>query len=296
MVSKTTKKIVKLMLLQLILFPFSSLMVIATAKAVPMPPSTYSPVRVSIIDDRGRSFRQIATGNRAYRVKRAYVQAKRGKRYSLRLRNMSNRRVGVVIAVDGRNILTGKKSWLGKHEKMYILNPYETATYKGWRTAKNRINRFFFTSADNSYATAWNDKSAMGVIALAVYNEKPRIMYRHNESDSFSSKKARPAPLAPSAQADETGTGFGREEYSPTIKVRFEPQNQALVKHFYKYEWRSTLCKRGIIQCNDYPYEPRNRFWSKDSYAPYPPGMNRNDYRNNNRYQDPRNHNPVLDF
>ncbi len=295
MVSTKIKKIVNLRFLQLIFFLVLSITAITVAKAVPAPPH-YSPVRVSIIGDNGRSFRQITTGNKAYNVKRAYVQAKRGKRYSLRLRNMSNRRVGVVIAVDGRNILTGKKSWLGKRERMYILNPYETATYKGWRTTKNHVNRFFFTSAGNSYASAWGDKSAMGVIALAVYNEKPRIMYRDNQSNSFSSKRARSAPSAP---ADEAGTGFGREEYSPTVKVHFKPQNSAVVKYFYKYEWRSTLCKRGIIPCYGQPRKPHNRFWPKESYAPYPPGMNRNDYHNNqynNRYQKTPEHNPLFDF
>jgi len=295
MLFKTKNNIVNLTFFQIILLMATSLMAVTTAEAKRINPN-YSPVRVDIIDDRGKVFRQITTGDRTYKVKRAYVQAKRGKRYSLRLRNMSNRRVGVVIAVDGRNILTGKKSWLGKHEKMYILNPYETATYKGWRTAKNRVNRFFFTSAGNSYANAWRDRSAMGVIALAVYNEKPRIMYRNNQANSFSSKRARPAP---SVEADEAGTGFGREEYSPTVKVHFKPQNQAVVKHFYKYEWRSTLCKRGVIKCYDRPQKPRNRFWPKESYAPYPPGMNRNDYRNhhdNNRRQDPSDHNPLFDF
>jgi hypothetical protein len=134
------------------------------------------------------------------------------------------------------------------------------------------------------------------VIALAVYNEKPRILYRRNQSNSFSSKRARPAA---SAQADEAGTGFGREEYSPTVKVHFKPQNRAAVKHFYKYEWRSTLCKRGVIQCYDRPKKPRNRFWPKENYAPYPPGMNRNDYRNNhynNRRQKMPEYNPLFDF
>ncbi|MCK5917972.1 MAG: hypothetical protein KAG34_06085 [Cocleimonas sp.] len=298
MVSKTTKKIINLTFFQIIFLIATSLMVVTTAEATRINPN-YSPIRVDIIDDRGRVFRQITTGNKAHNVKRAYVQAKRGKRYSLRLRNMSNRRVGVIIAVDGRNILTGKKSWLGKHEKMYILNPYETATYKGWRTAKNRVNRFFFTSTANSYATAWQDKSAMGVIALAVYDEKPRVMYRENQSNSFNSKRARPAPSAQAAQADEAGTGFGREEYSPTVKVAFKARHQATVKHFYKYEWRSTLCKRGVIQCYDRPREPQNRFWPKESYAPYPPGMNRNDYRNkhyNNRHQNQHDHNPMFDY
>ncbi|MCK5809838.1 MAG: hypothetical protein KAH00_02055 [Cocleimonas sp.] len=290
MISKTTTKIVNLTFFQIILLLATSLMTVTTAEARRINPH-YSPVRVDIIDDSGKVFRQINTGTRASGVKRAYVQAKRGKRYSLRLRNLSDRRVGVVIAVDGRNILTGKKSWLGKQEKMYILNPYETSTYKGWRTAKHRVNRFFFTSTSNAYANAWKDGSAMGVIALAVYSEKPRVRYRHNQSNSFSNR-ASPTPLA---EADETGTGFGREEYSPTVKVHFKPQNQATVKHFYKYEWRSTLCQRGIIKCHDRPRKPNNRFWPNESYAPYPPGMNRNDYRHNKGHQNHNQDNPIYD-
>ncbi|MCK5897334.1 MAG: hypothetical protein KAG20_11035, partial [Cocleimonas sp.] len=219
---------------------------------------------------------QITTHSKAFKIKRAYVQAKRGKRYSLRVRNASNRRVGVVIAVDGRNILTGKKSWLRKNEKMYILNPYETTVYKGWRTGKNHINRFFFTASGQSYASAWQDKSAMGVIAFAVFNEKPRIMYRQDNEQKGKNRRSAPSSAL---RADEAGTGFGREEYSPTVHVRFKPQHRAVSKHFYKYEWRSVLCKRGVIDCYKRPRKPHNRFWSEESYAPYPPGMNRHDYR-----------------
>jgi hypothetical protein len=275
----------------LLMLTFFITITVAEARS---PIANYSPVRVEIIDDRGRVFRQIKTSSQAYKVKRAYVEAKKGKRYSLRLRNMSNQRVGVIIAVDGRNILTGKKSWLRSHEKMYILSPYETATYKGWRTGKSRINRFFFTAEGNSYAKAWRDSSAMGVIALAVFNEKPRIAYQQ-ENSLRSNKRARSAPSA----AADAGTGFGREEYSPTMKVHFKARNHPIAKHFYKYEWRSSLCKRGVIQCYDRPRKQDNRFWREESYAPYPPGMNRNDYHpnhNNPPYNDPRDHNPLFDF
>lgn len=293
MLNKTKNSRVKLTLFQIIFLMTASLITITTAEAR-SPVANYSPIRVDIIDDRGKVFRQITTNSKAYKVKRAYVEATKGKRYKLRLRNMSNQRVGVIIAVDGRNILTGKKSWLRHREKMYILDPYETATYKGWRTNKNHINRFFFTAAGNSYAKAWGDNSAIGVIALAVFNEKPRVM--HQYGNSLRSKKS--SRHAPSASAD-AGTGFGREEYSPTIKVHFKPKYRPVSKHFYKYEWRSSLCKRGVIQCYDSPRKPQNRFWPEESYAPYPPGMNRNDYRQNHSdtpRHESHDRNPLFDF
>lgn len=241
-----------------------------------------SPVSIDIIDDSGRYLNQYTADSNGYHTQRAYLEAKKGKRYQLRIRNNSNRRVGIVVAVDGRNILSGKKSYLRSNEKMYVLDPYETATYKGWRTSKNRVNRFYFTSAGNSYANAWGDRSAMGVIAVAVFDEKKRH-YKKKYRKDFSGK---PAPSQRSRRGylgeESTGTGFGREEYSPTIRVRFKAKSRPTYKHFFKYEWRRTLCKRGVIRCNYYERQPRhNRFWPRETrrnneFAPYPPN-----YRNN---------------
>ena len=284
MLGKTKSRLIHSPILKFMLLITASLGVITTAEAYPYNPIwkpappryNNSPVRVDVIDDRGRAFRNIPTTSKAYNVKRGYIQAKKGKRYSLRLKNTSNKRVGLVVTVDGRNILSGKKSWLRSNEKMYILDPYETATYNGWRTGKNRVNRFFFTNAGNSYANAWGDKSAMGVIAVAVFNERPRPVYRYKNAPNTSNRLRRGA-------TPEAGTGFGREEYSPTIRVSFKPQRNPISKHFYKYEWRSSLCKRGVIVCQDRPRKkPNNRFWSEDGYAPYPPGWQRNNYRRNN--------------
>jgi len=100
------------------------------------------------------------------------------------VRNTSNHRVGVVIAVDGRNIISGKKSYLKSNERMYILNPYQKSTYKGWRSGKNRVNEFYFTDVPDSYADrTFGDTSAMGVIAVAVFKEKNGRWYRDYDHD-----------------------------------------------------------------------------------------------------------------
>lgn len=226
-----------------------------------------NPIHIEIIDDRGRTFNKHQISHQ-HRTHRAYLEAKKGKQYRLRVRNRSNKRVAVVIAVDGRNILTGKKSYLSNNERMYVLAPYQTAVYKGWRTGKNKVNRFYFTTAGDSYSAAWGDYSAMGVIAAAVYNEKPvyrQPPYRYKKYKGDQGERA--AKSAPSLKTEDAGTGFGREEYSASRQVRFQPQQKVAAKYFYKYEWRSSLCKRGVIECYK---RPRNRFWS-DDYAPYPP-------------------------
>ena len=238
-------------------------------------PHSNSPIHIDIIDDHGKIFNQYNANNNGYKTQRAYLEATKGKRYKLRIRNTSNRRIAIVVAVDGRNILTGKKSYLRSNEKMYVLNPHESASYKGWRTKKNHVNRFFFTSAGNSYANAWGDRSAMGVIAVAVFDEKQQYYKKYHRNDI--SNKSAPSRRG-SVTEESTGTGFGREEYPPTIRVNFKAQKSARYKHFFKYEWRNTLCKRGIISCNHYDNNTNNnRFWPKETtngYAPYPPNYN----------------------
>ena len=58
--------------------------------------------------------------------KKVYAEAVKGNEYAIWIRNLLPRRVGVVVAVDGRNIISGKKSWLKNHERMYILGPHES--------------------------------------------------------------------------------------------------------------------------------------------------------------------------
>jgi hypothetical protein len=246
-------------------------------------------VEIDVVDDSGRELYQYTANNRKNRNKRTYLEASKGKNYTLRLRNTSNERVGVVVAVDGRNILSGKKSHLRSNEKMYVLDPYETANYDGWRTSKNRVNRFYFTSAGNSYSNAWGDRSAMGVIAVAVFKEK------HKQYGNRKYKRIAPSHRGYLSE-DSAGTGFGDDSYSPTINVNFIAQNRADFKQFIKYEWRSNLCKRGVIDCNRYQDDRNNyydggdsynrnhgnnRFWPREAnngFVPYPPSYKKTEW------------------
>ena len=77
---------------------------------------------------------------------------------------------------------------------------------------------------------------------------------------------------AGSARALESaGTGYGRGEYSPSRVVAFEPEKRALETIYLKYEWRSTLCRLGVVECVPTPRRPPNRLWDNAGYAPPPP-------------------------
>jgi hypothetical protein len=245
-------------------------------------------VSVEIVTDSGRQLPLYPAPSRGS-ARKVYAEAVKGDHYRIVVHNRLPRRVGLVIAVDGRNIITGKKSWLAATERMYILEPYGAGEYSGWRTGDTRINRFFFTEAANSYAAAFRDESAMGVIAVAAYPEvMPVQESRVSEQAIFDNapRSRAAAPAAPAAEAAGSaaapvfkakkaeraaGTGYGREEYSPVVTVAFEPEQRPSEKILIKYEWRTTLCRQGIIPCEP-ARSPRNRLWDNDGYAPPPPG------------------------
>lgn len=259
-------------------------------------------VEVRIISDDGRSLPTYPVKMRSG-LKKVYAEAVKGDHYRIEVRNRLDRRVGLVIAVDGRNIISGEKSWMKNSERMYILEPYGSGEFSGWRSSGDHVNRFYFTSVPDSYAAAFGDRSAMGVISVAAYPElrryrpQPRIQSQSapawqrdqagkgsGMADRAESAPAAAAP-APSGELsrnhaakaekkslDSAGTGYGHEEYSPVQVVAFEPEGRAVETIHLKYEWRSTLCRLGVITCDVPPRRYSNRLWDNGGYAPPPPG------------------------
>jgi hypothetical protein len=254
-------------------------------------------VEVRIVADDGRTLPTYPARIR-HGMHKVYAEAVQGEHYRIKVRNRLDRRVGLVIAVDGRNIVSGAKSWLKGSERMYILEPYGSGEFAGWRTAQDRINRFYFTDVPDSYAAAFGDESAMGVIAVAIFPEVQRCETpmplsrtapdRQGGYEGKAAGSADKAEAAPAAREDSgrrmkekdarseqalesAGTGYGRDEYSPSRIVAFEPEKRALETIYLKYEWRQTLCKMGVIECAKPSRRPPNRLWDNGGYAPPPP-------------------------
>jgi hypothetical protein len=246
------------------------------AAAAPAYPHGAGGVHIEIASESGTAF--LAIPHRDYwrrgtHIVKQYLEARQGEHYGICIRNMTPERIGVVIAVDGRNIISGKRSDLTNSEAMYVIHGHGYGRYEGWRTASDRVHRFYFTDMADSYAMrTFGDSTAMGVIAVAVYQEKarPQPLYEHKRQEA-----------APEAEGGKTGTlgderagtGFGDEGYSPTIRVSFEPEKRPVQKTLIKYEWREVLCRKGILSCKA---QLRNRLWDEGEYAPYPPGYARN--------------------
>lgn len=232
----------------------------------------FARVQVEILsDDRGTLTKYPADSGHS-QILRSYIEARNDERYRVRVVNNSKERIGLVIAIDGRNIISGARSNLQANERMYILNPHRSGEFEGWRTGQNRVNRFYFTGMHDSYAAAWNDYSAMGVIAVAVFRSRNDMKLRRERNI-----KIRPGGPGTLFQHENPGTGFGEGGWSPSRTVKFVAQNQPVTREFIKYEWRSTLCRRGFLSCRDAErHTGRNRFWDRFSpdndFAPFPPG------------------------
>jgi len=233
-------------------------------------------VRIEIVSDTGATlliipYREYRKGGT--RIIKQYLEAHKNRNYGIVIRNMTRDRVGVVIAVDGRNIISGERSDLKNTETMYIVEPREQGRYDGWRIDQNTVHNFFFSDLQDSYAMrTFKDSSSMGVIAVAVYREKTRPQSRYE-------LLKKNAPAAPSAESsaqgkasgsrdEAAGTGFGDAQHAPTITVAFEPEQNPFQKTLIKYEWREVLCRKVILQCEQHQ---GSRLWDQDGYAPFPP-------------------------
>ena len=172
-------------------------------------------VTVEIVDENGATFTQVPV-KQTSKAFRAYLQAERDARYRIRVTNRSGQRIGLVVAVDGRNIINGARSDLQNTEPMYILAPYGTEEYGGWRSSLTDVHEFYFTEWPNSYAEAFGDRSARGVIAVAIYKEKEnQALLREQEQQRELAKRERAGgassdaqgPAAAAAPADDAGSG-----------------------------------------------------------------------------------------
>jgi hypothetical protein len=239
-------------------------------------------VKLRVVSDDGKDFLTIPFKDfrkGGTHVIKEYLEAKKGENYNIFIDNNTSSRVGVVVAVDGRNIIDGKVSHLERGERMYIIDSYGSVKLEGWRTDGDTVHSFYFTDEADSYADrTFGDRSATGVIAAAVFREvhRPEPVY-HYEREGIREEAAGKlfAPGADIASEVEesvaAATGFGDERYSPVRRVDFEAEEHPFEKMLVKYEWRETLCSRGLLRCQ----EDNKRLWDDDcDYAPYPPDYN----------------------
>ncbi|MET0556402.1 MAG: hypothetical protein ABW221_25415 [Vicinamibacteria bacterium] len=213
---------------------------------------------------------------------RLYFEARRGARYAIRLHNRSHERVGVVVQVDGLNVISGDRTqagWLGSSPgRMYVLDAWETTEVKGWRTSLDEVRRFTFVEEERSYASrSGQANNKTGWVEIAVYRERHRaVSRRYNDGRPDTSSRDLPfeggaeAGAAPAAEAPRDaekrasdayresggarrpeaqsypGTGWGQATDDRVVVVDFEPERTPAQRITLRYEYASGLRALGI--------------------------------------------------
>ncbi len=102
---------------------------------------------------------------------RRFVEGSHGQPYSIYIKNRCKSRLEVVLSVDGLDVIDGKPASFSK--RGYVIAPGKALEVKGWRTGRDRVARFEFSSVGASYANQRHgDARNAGLVGLAVFTEK----------------------------------------------------------------------------------------------------------------------------
>ena len=108
----------------------------------------------------------------------------------------------------------------------------------------------------NQYSMGIRGKTGVSPMAL---RKRCRIRLPIRKGDLDISVKKRAGTILYDAVSQSAGTGYGREEYSPSRQVGFDPERKAVETLPIKYEWRATPCSKRIIHCGTTYEHTRNR-------------------------------------
>ena len=199
--------------------------VLATALAVVCvscaAPAFADPVDLTVIDrDTGRPLRVWRHDGRLF------VAGRPGARYSLKVANNTDGRVLVVMSVDGVNILTGETA--NYDQRGYIFDAHESYAVNGWRKSDTEVAAFTFAALPQSYAARTGRPADVGVIGMAVFNERAPVQEPSDEpdqaaNDADTARRFEPPPPAPSPEGFAAPTA----EPSPPPSAQSAPSARA---------------------------------------------------------------------
>ncbi len=237
---------------------------LAAVLAAPLPALAGRLVDLEVVDrDTGATLPTVRHAGRHY------VAGVPGHRYAVRLVNRSGGRVLTVLSVDGVNAVTGETA--GADQNGYVLGPWESTEINGWRKSLDEIAQFNFTALPDSYAARTGRPANVGVIGVAVFEERvvrrppppPAIAQpapsAERESSADGLAKAEPmdesraaGAAAPSARAqarrERLGTGHGEREWSRVATTTFERASTRPAELLtIEYDSRANLVARGIL-------------------------------------------------
>lgn len=191
-----------------------------------------------------------------------YIEATRGREFTIRLRNPTAQRVAVALSVDGLNTIDAKHTDAWSASK-WVLEPYETAEISGWQVSDRAARRFFFTGERSSYGAKLGQTENLGIIEAVFYRERVR-RYSERREDSLQKQGRDSGAAAPRAAAeaappsdDYAATGMGRRTRHAVEEVAIDLERSPIAAVAIRYEFRPQLVKLGVFDRE--PLERRER-------------------------------------
>ncbi|MEO5729778.1 MAG: hypothetical protein ABI134_35350 [Byssovorax sp.] len=102
---------------------------------------------------------------------KVYVEGIDGSRYALRVRNLTGARLEVVPSVDGLAVQSGEEASFSR--RGLVINAHGSYDFEGYRLDMTAVATFRFGGVAGSYAAQMGKPRNIGVIGVAVFEEKP---------------------------------------------------------------------------------------------------------------------------
>ena len=232
---------------------------------------------------------------------KVYIEALKGRDFTLRLTNPTGERVAVALSVDGRNVVDARHTAAQTATK-WVLEPWQTVEIPGWQINGETARRFFFTETARSYAKWLGDTSNVGTIEAVFFREKRHRVVRpgavSREAPVFEERQARdqaasgssaPAgppktvaqPSAPQRDAKAealraneadsyAATGIGDRQAFSVQWVDFQEDPSPVATITLRYEFRAELARLGVLPAESDLWAREKARGFEPRYAPSP--------------------------
>jgi hypothetical protein len=121
-------------------------------------------ITLSVVDEDGVPLPAMSLGGRIY------VTGENGRRYSVVISNLTDRRYEAVLSVDGLDVLDGEAATV--HKRGYLIAPHSSFSVDGFRKTYDEVAAFRFGSVGQSYAARSGSDRNVGVIGYAFFAEE----------------------------------------------------------------------------------------------------------------------------
>jgi hypothetical protein len=227
---------------------------------------------------------------------RLYVEALRGRSFSLRVSNPTSERIAVALSVDGRNVIDAGRT-TAPHATKWVLGPRQSIDIPGWQVSGETARKFFFTETARSYAKWLGDTRNVGTIEAVFFREKrrwPMPIERQGEveggelrggraDDGPLREAAPPMSASPEARRESgsrgrkqeadrfAATGIGERTDFAVRWIDFDEESAPAARIALRYEFRRELVRLGVLPRPDDALAARERAHGfEPRYAPEP--------------------------